>query len=164
MNKFAACLAALLLLPAGAFARSFTLPASNAIAVVTLPDAWSSKEIEDGVESSSPDKSVYVAIEVVEATDVAAGVEESIKFLLKSGVEVDAATEKKTEFEINGMKAFEIGWTGKDSSGPTGVSVSVVVVDAKNLLLLTYWGSPAGTAANQQALGEIVRSIKKVGG
>ena len=72
MTRFAALIALSLLLPGAAFAKSYTLPDDNAIAVITLPDAWSNEETDDGVESTSPDDEVSVAVEVKAAKDVAA--------------------------------------------------------------------------------------------
>jgi hypothetical protein len=158
----AAALAVLLIGPAPAFAKSYTLPDDNAIAVVTIPDAWDTEEIDDGVESTSPDENVYVAVEVVDAENIEAGVKAALKYLIDNKVEIDPATEKRQQGKINDMDAITLGYSGKDEDGPTNVSVSVIVVSDKKMLLLTYWGTPDGEKANAEDLGKILMSIKKV--
>lgn len=164
MTRFAALIALSLLLPGAAFAKSYTLPDDNAIAVITLPDAWSNEETDDGVESTSPDDEVYVAVEVKAAKDVAAAVGEALKFLVDNEVKIDPATEKRKEMKIGGMDALDVSFTGVHEGKVNNVSVSIVIVNPEKVLILTYWASPAGEQKHAATLQAIAESIKKVGG
>lgn len=163
MTKFLAILA-LLLLPAAAAAKSYTLPDTNAVAVVTLPDGWDNEETDDGVESTSPDEEVYVAVEIKAVQNVGAAIEGALKFLIDSNVKIDPATEKRREFELNGMKALDLAYSGTHEGKVNNVSVSVVIVNPQQVLILTYWASPEGEQKHAQTLAALLNSIKKVGG
>ena len=159
-----ACLAAGLLasLPLAANAKSFTIPAPGAIAVVTLPDDWTNTEIAKGVESTSDDDAVYVAVEVTDLKDVSKAVTDTIVRLKSKDVVIDQSTKKQGDITINGMTGVQVKWDGKDEDGPTHVSLTVLqVTDAKGLIL-TYWASPEGEKDNLKELGSIIDSLKQV--
>jgi len=149
-------------LPSFAFAASYKLPDGDApIATVTIPDAWSSKAIDNGVDATSDDGSVYVAIEVTNGKDLKDATAEAAKFLASNGVSIDETTAKQTEGKINGLDGVEIAWSGKDKDGPTNVSLSFIAVTSDKLLLLTYWATPDGEKKNAKELGDILSSINK---
>jgi len=148
-------------LPNLAFAATYKLPDEAPVATVTIPDAWSSKAIDNGVDATSDDGTVYVAIEVTAGKDVKDATVEAIKFLAKNGVTIDETTAKQSDGKINGMDGAEIAWTGKDKDGPTNVSLSFIAVSDDKLLLLTYWASPDGEKKNAKELGAILQSIVK---
>lgn len=151
-----------LALPASALAETFTMPDSKPAASITIPDTWETEEIDDGVEATSPDKLVYIAAEFVKASNVEDATKEAITYLIENGVEIDAATKKEKTFKIGELEAFEVEWKGKDSDGPTEVSVAIVVISPKKLMFLTYWATPEGGKANEADLGAIALSVKPV--
>jgi hypothetical protein len=147
-------------LPLAAQAKTYAIPSSDAIATVTLPDSWDADELDDGVEVTSNDETVYAAIEAVDLLDVKAATVEAIKFFDEKGIKIDASTQKETDFEVNGMKAFELGWKGKDHDGDTTVSITVIGVSEKKMLMITFWGSEEGQSANIEGLKKIISSIQ----
>ncbi len=156
LATFALCLAA----PA-ANAGTFAVPDENPIATVSIPDNWEPKPYEGGVEATSADGAIYVAIEEVAAADVKSAIEEGMKFFIKSGVDVDGDSGKTREEKVNGLDAFDIVFTGKDKDGPTNISLTLVKTNAASkFLLLYYWGSPEGEKANLADLQKISDSIQ----
>jgi len=146
---------------AAANAGSFAVPDENPIATVSIPDNWEPKPYEGGVEATSADGAIYVAIEQVAADDVKSALEDGLKFFVKSGVDIDADSGKTREAKINGLNAFDIVFSGKDKDGPTNVSLTLVETNAAGkFLLLYYWGSPAGEKANAADLQKISDSIQ----
>jgi hypothetical protein len=152
---------ALLLGASAANAKTFPVPDDNPIATVNVPDDWGPNAYDGGVEGTSPDSKVYVAVEEVAADDVKSAVEEGIGFFLKSGVEIDPKTQKSRDIKINGLTAYDISFSGKDKDGPAEVSLTLVETNAKaKFLLLYYWGSADGEKANAPALKTISDSIQ----
>jgi hypothetical protein len=156
LATFALCLVA----PA-ANAGTFAVPDENPIATVSIPDAWEPKPYEGGVEATSADGAIYVAIEQVAAADVKSATEEGLKFFLKSGVDIDFASQKTRDGKVNGLDAFDLSFAGKDKDGAANVSLTLVETNAKGkFLLLYYWGSPEGEKANADELQKISDSIQ----
>jgi hypothetical protein len=154
-------LIALVLLPSFAVAKTFPVPSDDPIATVSIPDSWNPQAYEGGVEATSDDGKVYVAIEQVAADDVKSATEEGIKFFVKQGVDIDANSMKTKEIKINSLDAFDIAFTGKDKDGPANVSLTLVKTNAGGkFLLLYYWGSPEGEKANAGDLKKISDSIQ----
>ncbi len=156
-------LAALALGLAGASANAatFPIPDESPIATVSIPDSWGPKAYDGGVEATSDDGAIYVAIEEVAADDVKAATEEGLKFFIKSGVQINFDSQKTQDAKINGLDAFDMSFTGKDKDGPANVSLTLVKTNAKTkFLMLYYWGSPAGESANAKDLAAIADSIQ----
>jgi len=144
-----------------AFAKTFNLPDENTMATITIPDAWKSKEIDKGVEAQSADSEVYFAVEATTRKETDKTIDEAIEFLKEQGVTVDPASAKQTTGTINGMEGVDVTWTGKDKEGSAVISLSILMVNSNDALLLTYWGSPEGTKKYSKELGEILHSVKK---
>jgi hypothetical protein len=158
----AAALLALLASPA--LAKTYPIPAENPIATVTFPDKWTLNDYEGGAEATSPDGAVYIAAESIDASDVKKAVEDGVEFFSKQGVTIDPKSIQSKDTTINGLKGFDLQMGGKDQDGPTTVGMTMLQTNAKDkLLVLYYWGSDAGTAANKadiQAVGASVQATK----
>ena len=154
-------LALILAAPSIASAGTFPVPDENPIATVSIPDAWSPKPYDGGVEATSPDAGVYVAVEAVDAKDVGPATEDGINWFAKQGVEIDAKSIKTQDAKINGMEAFDIEMLGTDKDGPTQVSMTLVKTNAADkFLMLYFWGSEAGEKANAAGLAAIGSSLQ----
>jgi hypothetical protein len=154
-------IATVVLLSSAAMAKTFPVPADDPIATVSIPDSWNPEPYEGGVEATSDDTKIYVAIEEVAADDVKSATEEGIKFFVKSGVEIDSNSMQTKQIKINNLDAFDITFTGKDKSGPANISLTLVATNAAGkFLLLYYWGSPEGEKANMDDLKKISESIQ----
>lgn len=162
MKLFTLTLLAAFGLTQAAVAATYKLPNAEPIAIITLPDNWKNAEIEDGVESTSEDEETYLAVEVTTSTDVEKAINEAAEFLGKSGVTVDEKSEKRIPFSVNGMDGHEVAWSGNDKDGPVSISLAIIAASNENLLLITYWSTPAGDKSNAETLGEIIKSVKKI--
>lgn len=153
----AACLVASPLL---AQAKTYSIPDPNPVAVITLPDAWESSEIDKGVQSTSEDEAVYVSVEVTELKDAAQAIADAVKWLKSKDVVIDPATKEQKPFSINGLEGVQVKWNGTDEDGPTHVSLTLLQVTDTKGLVLTYWASPAGETENLKDLSSIIESLK----
>jgi hypothetical protein len=146
-----------------AWAGDFKLPDQNPVASFSIPASWKPAEYEDGVEATSDDGSVYLAVEAMDLSSQSAiedAMKASLSYLQKKGVTVDQSTAKQTQGKVNGMEAVDVSWKGKDSEGECNISLTIVIASGTKGLLLTYWASPDGEKKNSQDLGQIVNSIK----
>jgi hypothetical protein len=162
MNRLAALsFIALLAFPSLALAKTFPIPDDNPVATVSIPDAWEPKTYEGGVEATSADGAIYVAVESVAAADVKSATEEGVKYFVKQGVTLDADSLKTREIKIGGLDAFDLAFTGKDKNGPANISLTLVATNAKDkFLLIYYWGTSAGEKANLGDLKAIADSVQ----
>lgn len=152
--------ACLVLLPTLTNAKTYSIPDPNPVAVITLPDDWESTEIAKGVESTSDDDTVYVAVEVTELKDAAKAIAEAVVWLKSKDVVIDEKTMEQKPFSINGLDGVQVKWTGKDEDGPTNISLTLLQVTDTKGLVLTYWASPAGEKENIKELIAIINSLK----
>ena len=164
LKTFILAAATLALLGAPALAKTFPIPADNPIATVTFPDKWTLNDYEGGAEATSPDGAVYIAAESVAAADIKSAVEDGVTFFSKQGVDIDPNAIQSKDTTLNGMKAFDLQMGGKDKNGPTTVGMTMVETNAQGkFLILYYWGSEAGAAANKadiQSVGASVQATK----
>jgi hypothetical protein len=149
------------LAPSLALADTFPVPAENPVATVSIPDKWESSAYDGGIESTSPDGAIYVALEMVAAKDVKTATEEGVEWFAKQGVEIDPGSLKTKETKINGLDAFDMQFTGKDKDGAAEISLTLVATNAEGkFLMLYFWGSDAGEKANASDLKAIGASIQ----
>jgi hypothetical protein len=148
--------------PAMAMAKSYTIPNPNPVAVITIPDDWETEETTRGLESTSEDEGVYFTVEVTDFDSVEKDMTRAIAALVAEGVVLDMATQKQTEFSVNGLKAFMTFWNAKDEDGMTQISITLVMVSDKKALLMTGWGTEEAQKENLEELTAIMNSIKTV--
>jgi hypothetical protein len=145
-----------------AFAKTFKVPDEGAFASITIPDSWTTKEIDKGVESQSKDDEVYFAVEATDSKGLDKTIDEAVDFLKEQGVTVDLKTQKQSEGKINGMDGVDITWNGKDKEGDAIISLTILAVKKDKALLITYWASPEGTKSHAKELDEILNSVKSI--
>ena len=159
MRMLLLALSMLISMPVLGHAKTFKIGDDKAIANITIPDSWKPEEIENGAEATSKDGETYVAAEVVAVKDVQSAITDGIKFFQKNGVKIDASTLEKKEVKMSGFDAVTLQGTGTDKDGPTHVSLTLVIIDPDNMILLTYWGSADGEKSNGADLTAIASSI-----
>lgn len=159
-----ACLLAglLSLAPALAAAKTWTIPDPNPTAVVTIPDDWETSKIKYGIETTSDDEDIYMAIEVTDGNSVEQDIEATIKWYQSKGVRIDAKSQKQGPFKLNGMEGYTIYWDAKDDDGPTQVTLMVLQTSDKKGLLISVWGSEEAQKENAKELDSIMESIRGV--
>ena len=141
-------------------ARSFKLGDDGPVASIDIPDSWGPSEIDDGVEATSPDKETYVAAEIVDGEDLDAAAEAEGKFFKKQKVALKADSLKKENVTLGALSGIDYQWDATDEDGPTHVSMTLLKISDKKLMMLTYWGSPAGAKSNGKDLDAIAKSLK----
>ena len=153
-----------LLFASGAYAGELKFPSDAPVASVTFPDDWTSaKETDSGIDATSPDDSIYLAVDAADAKDTDAVVTDAVNYLAGQGVTVDSTTAKQNEGTLNGMKVFNVDWEGTDKDGPVSISLAAVVVNAEKVLVVTYWGTKGEQDKNAAAMNTIVNSLKPAG-
>lgn len=161
MQRFAPAVLVSLSLSISSFAGTHKVPEEKTVATVTLPDDWKANDYEAGVEVTSADGEVYLAVEATDAKGVKASMEAAMKYLTKKGVTVDADSMKQEEGKLNDMEAVDISWDGKDDEGAAKISLTVIEIRGNKGLLLIYWASPDGEKKHLEELHKIAQSIKK---
>jgi len=144
------------------FAGELQFPSDAPVATITFPDDWSAQETETGIDASSPDESIYFAVDVAEAKDTNAVVEEAVKYLASQGVTVDTATAKESKGKLNGMDVVNVNWNGTDKDGPVTIGLAALAANAEKVLVATYWGTQGEQDKNAEAMGAIINSLKPV--
>jgi hypothetical protein len=154
---------AALLIATTAHAGEMTFPSSDPVASITLPDAWTANETDSGMEVTTADGSIYLAVDVAEPKDTEQVVKEAVEWLGTQGVTVDPATQKQNQDKLNGRDIFFVDWKGKDKEGDASVGLAALVLSAETVLVLTYWGDPTQEQNNTAAVGGVLNSIKPAG-
>lgn len=150
------------LLPASADAKSYQLGAP-VVATVELPDAWSPNVTERGVEATTDDDEIYVAVTIASVTNVEDSTKQALAYLVSQGVEIDPATQRQQTMTVNGMPTIFLGFSGKDSDGEQAeISVGILIVNPSTVLILSYWGSKEGEKTYAAQLNGILQSLTKV--
>ena len=158
----ALCAGSFCLIPATADAKAFKLGDDVGVAWISIPDQWEPKPIDDGVEGTSPDKETYVAAEIVEAAELEDAVREELQFFDKQKIKLKENTKTEKKMEFSGLPAYDVAWEATDEDGPTHVSATFIKLDGKKVMMVTYWGSPAGEKSNGKELQEISQSVKPI--
>jgi opacity protein-like surface antigen len=154
--------AAALFLSASAQAAVMTIPSDDPVASMMLPDDWDAHETDTGMEVNSADGSVYFAVDIAEAKDTSQTIDDAAKFLDTQGVSIDTNTQKYSEEKLNGRDIIYIAWDGQDKDGPASIGLAALVLNAKTVLVLTYWGTKGDEDKNTAAIGKILNSIKSI--
>ncbi|MBN8941017.1 MAG: hypothetical protein J0H01_16055 [Rhizobiales bacterium] len=162
MSRLILAAALALLLPVAAEAGSFRLGAP-VVATVEIPDAWSPNVTERGVEATTDDDEIYVAVTIASVTNVEDSTKQALAYLLSQGVEIDPSTQRQQSMTVNGMPTIFLGFSGKDSDGEQAeISVGILIVNPSTVLILSYWGSKEGEKTYAAQLGGILQSLTKV--
>jgi hypothetical protein len=161
-----ALLAAVLatMLVASAQAETFPIPDNKPVATVTVPDkGWKTSKIARGIELNDDEDEVYLAIEGIDGSNIEETVAGAVAYLNRQGVTIDRSTKKEKEGTLHGFPAYDLGWQGKDKDGDVIVHLMIVSVTPQRGVLFTYWASPEGDKEHDATIGEVIKSLKKVG-
>ena len=142
-------------------AGTHKVPSEDPVATVTIPDEWKTDNVEGGIEATSNDGEVYLAIEETDSDSIKESLDEAVKYLKSKGVTVTESSMKQEEGKLGEMDVVDISWNGKDEDGPAKISLTIVAVTKTRGLLVIYWASPTGEKKHAQALAGIAKSITK---
>lgn len=152
---------AALLHASGALAGELKFPSDAPVASITFPDDWTSaKETETGIDATSPDDTIYIAIDVADPKDTDAVITDAVNWLAGLGVTVDSTTAKQVEGTLNGMQVVNVDWDGNDKDGPVSIGLAAVAVNTNKVLVVTYWGTKGEQDKNDAAMADIINSLK----
>ncbi|MDB5523185.1 MAG: hypothetical protein JWM58_948 [Rhizobium sp.] len=162
MKNFVLATTAALLLATSAQAAEMNFPSDAPVATITIPDSWNPKETETGIDATSDDNSIYLAVDVADAKDTDAVVKDAVEYLAGQGVTVDQKTAKQTAGMLNGMVLTNVNWDGTDKDGPVTIGLAAAAANAEKVLVITYWGTKGEQEKNDAAMTDIVKSLKPV--
>jgi hypothetical protein len=143
------------------FAGTHKVPSDEPVATITVPDDWKTDEIDGGIEATSSDGEVYLAIEATDSDSIKESVSEAVKYLKRKGVTVTDSSMKQEDGKLGEMDVVDISWDGKDEDGPAKISLTIVAVTKTEGLLVIFWASPTGAKKHAEALTAIAKSITK---
>lgn len=153
----------LLLLSTSGHGETLAFPSEAPIAAITIPDDWEPTETETGIEATSADSAIYLAIDVADETTSDKVIDDAVAFLEENGVKIDDFTQKHSAETINGMEMSNFDWSGTDSDGAVSIGLSVLSPAPGKLLVITYWGSKGKQEQHAPELLSIISSLKAVG-
>lgn len=153
---------AAMLFPSASFAAMKTLvfPSEAPIASISIPKSWGPEETESGIQATSDDSAIYLAIDIADEKTSDKVIDEALAFLKEAGVTIDGSTQKQSEEMVNGMSMSNFDWTGTDTDGPVNVGLSVLSPKPGKLLLITYWGTKGEQEKHGDELLAIISSLK----
>lgn len=148
-------------LAASGVAATHNIPEDNPVATIKTPAGWKAENYDKGIEFTSDDGEVYIAVEATDAKGVERSMEEAMEYLKSKGVTVDAKTVKQNEGKLAGKDAVMISWDGDDEEGPAKIQLMVVSITNDKGVLFLYWASPEGEKKHQKEISGIAESLKK---
>jgi len=130
------------------------MPDEKPFASISIPDEWKPEAYDNGVEATSDDGGIYLAVESVTGKSLDESIDEAMKFLKKQGVTVDDKTAQTKETKLKDMDVVYTKWDGKDEDGACHVTLSIVAIAKGKGLLVIYWASPEAekSEANNKTL------------
>lgn len=148
-------------LPVAAWAATLQFPSDDPVAQIEIPDSWSPKETETGVDAASEDGAVYFAVDVADQASSDEITKTAIDFLADNGVKIDPSTLKESpEMEMNGMKISTLDYEGTDKDGPVSVALGFAAPAGDKILIFTYWGLKETQDAHSDEFVKILASMK----
>lgn len=163
MPKLAPLLAVLIaLVPAAAFAKTFTLGTDPKVATITLPDAWDGDGADGQLEALSPDKTIFLSVTAVDAADVKAAGQEVANALAENKVELKQDTRKVAPVTLAGMTGAAISWDATDVDGATQVHLVTLKTAAGGALVVLRWGDADAEKDHAAEIDGITKSLAPV--
>jgi hypothetical protein len=144
---------------------TFSIPATDAIATVTIPSLWNPTSNSGGVQAVSPrSPPMNLAVGQFEAMDAQAAIQEVIHNFRPKGVLVDASSATTTQTTINNLTAYNVSLNGTYNGALGYFGLTVVATNAKGkFVMLFYWGesgSQEDNASDMQSINNSVRATK----
>lgn len=158
-NVLAACVA-LAALSGSALAKTYTLGNDPAVATITLPDDWKGDADQGALEALSPDETIYLSAEIVDAQDLKAAGQELARILADHKIVLKGDSRKVEQVTVGGMPGAAIAWDATDADGPTQVHMLALKAKADAEVLVVRWGDADAEKEQAAALDAIVKSLK----
>jgi hypothetical protein len=143
-----------------AVAGALQITDDDPIAVVTVPDAWTTAKIKRGVEIRTPDEEIYLWFEVVAPGEIDTLQKEHNGYFDKEGVTVTGASETvKQEVKGKAWSFTELKAKSKDGDSLIRYIAINPNVPSGKIIMMTYWASLDGHKTHDAAMSAIIDSI-----
>jgi len=159
-SRIAAGAFALALIAWPAFAKNFAVPEKNPSITITLPNDWSSEEIEFGFQARPKDEGVFLSVESADARQIDKMLSDTRTWMRDN--KIKAVEPIKADMKINGIDSTVFQFKTTDENGPTTVDLILMPAGSGRVTMLTVWGNDAEREANGKALDAIFGSIKPI--
>jgi len=144
-----------------AMAGALQITDADPVAVVTVPDAWTTAKIKRGVEIRTPDEEIYLWFELVAPNELDAVQKEHDSYFAKEGVTVTGASETLKQ-EVNGKAWSFTELKAKSKDGDDSIIRYIAInpnVASGKIIMMTYWASLDGHKEHDAAMKALVDSI-----
>jgi len=159
-TRIAAGVLALGLLAFPAVAKNFAVPAKNPAITITLPNNWSTEEIEYGFQARPGDEGIFLSMESAEARQIDKMLSDTQKWM--RGNKIKAVEPIKAEMKLNGIESTVFQFRTSDENGPTTVDLILMPAGNNRVMMLTVWGNDEERETHAKALDAIFGSIKSI--
>jgi hypothetical protein len=143
-------------------AEVVTIKDETPTVTVDVPEAFTSKQIERGIQANTPDGAVYVWFETYAPDELDALVKEHEAYWAQNGVDLGDQKDKVTK-EFGGKTVMATDFKSATWKGKPTV-VRYLFIDAalpsKKLILMSVWASPEGDQAHDADVGKLISSLK----
>lgn len=160
LNRLAAGALALGLLLSPAFAKNFAVPSKNPTVTVTLPDKWSTEEIEYGFQARPEDEAIFLSIESAASKQIEKMISDTNKWMRDN--KIKPVEPIKAEMKINGIESTVFQFRTEDENGPTTVDLILMPAGNERVMMFTVWGNDKERETHAAALDSIFGSIKSI--
>ena len=141
-------------------AKNFAIPTKNPSITITLPNDWSSDEIEYGFQARPKDEGIYLSVESAEARQIDKMISDTQKWMKDN--KIKAVEPIKADMKISGIDSTVFQFRTSDKSGPTTVDLILMPAGNNRVTMFTVWGNDEEREANGKALDSIFESIKSI--
>jgi hypothetical protein len=148
------------LLPNPSLAGALSITDADPVAVVTVPDDWSTSKITRGLQIKTPDDEIYIWFELIAPGEIDAVQKEHNGYFDKEGVTITGSSETVKK-EINGRAWSFTELKAKSSDGDSiirYVAINPNVASGK-IIMMTYWASLDGDKEYDSAMNQMFKSI-----
>jgi hypothetical protein len=144
-----------------ALAKNFAFPEKNPSGTVSIPDTWSTEEIEYGYSAKSPGEDVFFSVEFAGGSRLDKMLDNNVEWMKENEIEPKGKPVEK-EIEINGIPAKLLHFDATDGDGDTTVDFVFISGGSGRVTMFTLWGSAEEIEANQADIDSIKKSIKAI--
>src|SRR6266568_714709 len=142
-------------------AKNFAFPEKNPSGTVSIPDSWTTEEIEYGYSAKSPNDDVFFSVEFAGGSRVDKMMDNNTAWMKENENKPKGKPVEK-EIDINSISAKLLHFDATDENGDTSVDFVFISGGEGRLIMLTLWGSEDELKANQADLDAIKKSIKAI--
>ena len=145
------------------FGATHKVPNDEPIATISIPDKWQTKELGEGIETTSPDGGLHLIAIPPERNKVAEGIGELMRYIRNTGrIVVKPESVKNQTGTTNGLETRNVSWQGTDKDGgEVNIRYTIVSFDNTKSLIIVRWGPPKAEQKYETAVKKMLRSLKK---